>query len=122
MAKICVLRMEGTNCEWETFLAFKRLKGDAEFVHIKQILKESEEERFLEDYACVIIPGGFSSGDYVRAGAIFASRLSKLKKEIIEFIEEDKLLGGICNGFQVLVELGVLPGIGEALSGEKRRC
>ncbi|RZN71054.1 MAG: phosphoribosylformylglycinamidine synthase subunit PurQ [Candidatus Methanolliviera hydrocarbonicum] len=120
MAKICVLRMEGTNCEWETFLAFKRLKGDAEFVHIKQILKESEEERFLEDYACVIIPGGFSSGDYVRAGAIFASRLSKLKKEIIEFIEEDKLLGGICNGFQVLVELGVLPGIGEALSEEKK--
>ncbi|HIH77629.1 MAG TPA: phosphoribosylformylglycinamidine synthase subunit PurQ, partial [Halobacteria archaeon] len=108
--KIGILTMEGTNCECETFLAFKRLKGDAELVHIKQILGEVKDERSIDDYTCIIIPGGFSSGDYIRAGAIFASRLSKIKKEIIEFVEDDKLLGGICNGFQVLVELGVLPG------------
>jgi len=117
--KIGILTMEGTNCEYETFLAFKRLKGEAELLHIKQILGEVKDERSLSDYTCIIIPGGFSSGDYIRAGAIFASRLSKIKKEIIEYIEEDRLLGGICNGFQVLVELGVLPATKETQSDEK---
>lgn len=117
--KIGILTMEGTNCECETFLAFKRLKGDAELVHIKQILGEVKDERSIDDYSCIIIPGGFSSGDYIRAGAIFASRLSKIKKEVIEFVEDDKLLGGICNGFQVLVELGVLPGTKETMTDKK---
>lgn len=118
--KIGILVMEGTNCEYETLLAFKRLKGDAELVHIKQMLGEvKKDERSIDDYSCIIIPGGFSSGDYVRAGAIFASRLSKIRKEIIEFIEDDRLLGGICNGFQVLVELGVLPGTDETISDKK---
>ncbi|RZN64139.1 MAG: phosphoribosylformylglycinamidine synthase subunit PurQ [Candidatus Methanoliparum thermophilum] len=117
--KIGILTMEGTNCEYETFFAFKRLKGDAELVHIKQILGEVKNERSIGDYTCIIIPGGFSSGDYIRAGAIFASRLSKIKDEIIEFIEEDKLLGGICNGYQVLVDLGALPATKKTISDEK---
>lgn len=100
--KICILRIEGTNCEYETYLAFKRLGADPSLVHIKQF-----KDPF--DYHCIIIPGGFSAGDYVRAGAIFATRLSNLKEKLREYTEQGYPIAGICNGFQVLVELGFLP-------------
>jgi len=81
-------------------------------VHLKQLegAVHHSLKRDLDDYHILIIPGGFSAGDYVRAGAIFAARLRRLSKEIDAFIDDGRLIGGICNGFQVLVELGLIPG------------
>ena len=111
--KICILRIEGTNCELETFLAFKRLGALPEIVHLKQLIGavKERERRNLKDYDLLVIPGGFSSGDYIRAGAILAARIKgALGGEIEDFIESGNPVLGICNGFQVLVEMGLLPG------------
>jgi len=115
--KVCVLRIEGTNCEEESFLAFKRLGTKPEKVHLKQLTGtdvSNEEKRSLSEYQILVLPGGFSAGDYVRAGAIFAARMkSKLSGDLVEFIKSGKPVLGICNGFQILVETGLLP----AMSG-----
>jgi phosphoribosylformylglycinamidine synthase len=104
--KVAILRMEGTNCEQEVLDAFAYLGASPQFIHIKQLKQ-------LRDYQCLVIPGGFSAGDSVRAGAIFASLIkSKIFNELKEFIERGYLVLGICNGFQILVELGLLPGKG----------
>ncbi|HIK00136.1 TPA: phosphoribosylformylglycinamidine synthase I [archaeon] len=115
--KVCIVRMEGTNCEDETERAFRRLNVFAEKVHLKQLTGDSsgERRRKLSDYQALIIPGGFSAGDYIRSGAVFASLMqSKLEKEVREFANEGKIIGGICNGFQVLTSAGLLPGNIEA--------
>ena len=118
--KIAVLRIEGTNCEQESLDAFKRLGANPEFVHLKQLLNidcNKDEERKISQFHCLMIPGGFSAGDYIRAGAIFAARIkSKLNKELIEFVKQEYPILCVCNGFQVLIELGLLPGIDNIIS------
>lgn len=117
--RVCVLRIEGTNCEDETFAAFKTVGARPEKVHLKQLTGDvsGHLKRDLEDFDILVFPGGFSAGDYVRAGAIFAARIkSRLAKELIRFVEEGKPVLGICNGFQILVELGLLPGLEETMS------
>jgi len=118
--KVCILQIEGTNCDNETYWAFKRLGASPEVVHLKQLIGRDilkEMRRSLSDYQCLMFPGGFSAGDYVRAGAIFAARIkASLANDVKRFIEEGYPVGGICNGFQIMVELGVLPGIGETMS------
>lgn len=118
--KVCILRIEGTNCEEESYLAFKRLNAKPEKVHLKQLLGidvMESEKRDLFDYQCLVLPGGFSSGDYIRAGAIFAARIkSGLKSEIVEFVKNGYPIIGICNGFQILVEIGLLPGFEKTMS------
>jgi phosphoribosylformylglycinamidine synthase len=124
--KVGILRIEGTNCEQESFDAFKRLGADPEFVHLKQLLKidcNKYEKRDVFQYQCLMIPGGFSAGDYIRAGAIFAARIkSKLQKDLLKFINEDYPIFGICNGFQVLIELGLLPGIKNKVTNSPSAC
>ena len=88
-SRVCVIRIEGTNCEDESAQAFSSLGCDVEKVHLKQLVGEVEPSncRNLSDYDALYFPGGFSSGDYVRAGAIFASRMkSGLKSQIDDFI------------------------------------
>jgi phosphoribosylformylglycinamidine synthase len=118
--KVCILIIEGTNCEEETYQAFSRSGASPEIVHLKQLLGQDtspEETRKLDDYHVLVLPGGFSSGDYVRGGAILAARMkSTMEKDLAGFIEEGKPVLGICNGFQILVELGVLPGIQSSIS------
>ncbi|MCK4995606.1 MAG: phosphoribosylformylglycinamidine synthase subunit PurQ [Thermoplasmatales archaeon] len=113
--EIAILRIEGTNCEQESYDAFKRLGASPEFVHLKQLLHidcNKDEKRDVFDYQCLMVPGGFSAGDYIRGGAIFAARMkSKLDKDLIEFVKQEYPILGVCNGFQVLTELGLLPGI-----------
>lgn len=112
MADVCVLLIEGTNCEQETCRAFESVGLDAELVHLKQLTGDCKKEwrRKLFDYRVLMLPGGWSAGDYVRAGAIFAARIkSRLRGEIGEFVDSGNLVGGICNGFQILTEMGLLP-------------
>ena len=106
--KVCVMRVGGTNCDAETQRAFSELGVHAEVLHVNELIKR----RNLLDYQILVFPGGFSFGDYVRSGVIFARFLSaKLGKEIETFIDEGRPILGICNGFQILVEYGLLPGL-----------
>ncbi|MEF8874639.1 MAG: phosphoribosylformylglycinamidine synthase subunit PurQ [Candidatus Thermoplasmatota archaeon] len=118
--KAAVLRIEGTNCEEESHLAFKRLGAQAEKVHLKQLLSkdvDEDEKRSFQDYDIVMIPGGFSAGDYIRAGAIFGARMkSALGDQLEEFVKSGKPVLGVCNGFQILVEMGLLPAVDQTMS------
>lgn len=110
--RVCVMRIEGTNCEDEMALAFRSVGADAEKVHLKQLTGRAPADmcRSLEDYDVLALPGGFSAGDYVRAGALFAARIkTSLGREVRDFVEAGKPVIGVCNGFQILVELGLLP-------------
>jgi phosphoribosylformylglycinamidine synthase len=107
--KVCILRVGGTNCDAETRRALDDLGVKAEIVHLNTIVVNKN----LLDYAALVLPGGFSYGDYVRAGAILAKRIqAKLKEQLKQFVAEERPILGICNGFQVLVEAGLLPGFG----------
>lgn len=121
-----ILRIEGTNCEQESFDAFKELDTNPEFVHLKQLLHvdtDPSEERKLSDYHCLFIPGGFSAGDYIRAGAIFAARMkSKLSSDLKDYVKQGYPILGVCNGFQVLIELGLLPATDEIMSPVPQAC
>jgi len=105
--RVCIMRVGGTNCDAETKRAFEDLGVRAEIVHLNEIVKKED----LLDYSALVFPGGFSYGDYVRAGAIWAKgTLAKLHNNLKRFVEEGRPVLGICNGFQVLVEAGLLPG------------
>jgi phosphoribosylformylglycinamidine synthase len=117
--KVCVLRAPGTNCDFETAYAFEQCGATAERVHLFRLL---EQPRQLQDYQILCIPGGFSYGDDVGAGVIFGSQLrGHLAAALNEFQQADRLILGICNGFQVLMKAGILPGSnGEAhATGER---
>jgi phosphoribosylformylglycinamidine synthase I len=104
---VCILRVGGTNCDAETKRAFDDLGVEAKIVHLNAIIKKGN----LLNYSALVIPGGFSYGDYVRAGAIWAKEVSvKIGSELQKFAEVGRPILGICNGFQVLVEAGLLPG------------
>ena len=105
--KVCVMRVGGTNCDAETQRAFRELGVQAETVQVSDLIKRHN----LLDYNVLVFPGGFSFGDYVRSGVMFARHLSaQLSKEIEMFVDEGRPILGICNGFQILVEYGLLPG------------
>jgi phosphoribosylformylglycinamidine synthase len=105
--KVCVMRVGGTNCDAETQRAFQELGVQAETVQVSELIKRHN----LLDYNVLVFPGGFSFGDYVRSGVIFARHLSaQLSKEMKMFVDEGRPILGICNGFQILVEYGLLPG------------
>ncbi|MCA9042026.1 MAG: phosphoribosylformylglycinamidine synthase I [Planctomycetaceae bacterium] len=106
--RVCVLRAPGTNCDIETAHAFELAGGTADRHHINQLLSNP---KLLEEYQILCIPGGFSYGDDIGAGVIFSRQLrNQLCDSIQHFLEGDKLILGICNGFQVLLKSGILPG------------
>lgn len=107
-AKVIVLRTAGTNCDKETVFAFKDSGADVDLVHINMLF---EGKKKLSDYHILALPGGFSYGDDIAAGRILANELRvKLGKDLKKFIKDGKLIIGICNGFQILVKAGILPG------------
>jgi len=111
--KVCILRVGGTNCDAETKRAIEDLGAQAEIVHLNTLV----EKKNLLNYAALVFPGGFSHGDYVRAGAILAKEIvAKLSDQLKQFVEEERPILGICNGFQVLVEAGLLPGFDDSTS------
>lgn len=99
--KIAVAVFPGSNCERDTFNVLKNnLKIDTELVWHK--------ESDLDRYDAIILPGGFTYGDYLRGGVIAA--FSPIMKQVKEMARKGKPILGICNGFQTLVEAGLLPG------------
>jgi phosphoribosylformylglycinamidine synthase I len=99
--KFGVVIFPGSNCDYDTFFVLKTvLRQETVFLWHK--------DHNLDDVDCVILPGGFSYGDYLRSGAI--AKFSPLMQEVGEFAARGGLVFGICNGFQVLLELGLLPG------------
>jgi phosphoribosylformylglycinamidine synthase I len=107
MVKVCVLFAAGTNCDAETAYAFELAGAVPETVHINQFRKG---ERRLDDFAILVIPGGFSYGDYISSGRILAGEIRHhLAEQLARFRSDGKLILGICNGFQVLVKAGLLP-------------
>ena len=99
--KFGVVTFPGSNCDYDAFAAVKHvLHEDVEFLW--------HESTDLAGSDVVILPGGFSYGDYLRAGAI--ARFSPIMKSVVPFASSGGLVVGICNGFQVLTESGLLPG------------
>jgi len=105
--RVCVLRTDGINCDEETFYAFTKAGAECRMVHVNQLRNGAER---LDRYQILALPGGFSYGDDVHSGKILAVELTSfLKNQLLEFVEAEKLVLGICNGFQVLVRTGLLP-------------
>ncbi|MHC4488125.1 MAG: phosphoribosylformylglycinamidine synthase I [Planctomycetota bacterium] len=106
--KAIVLRAAGINCDMETEYALELAGATATRVHINRLI---EDKTALDEFQILVLPGGFSYGDDVAAGKILANQIvHHLYEPIQKFIDEGKLVLGICNGFQVLVKTGVLPG------------
>lgn len=98
--KFGVAVFPGSNCDYDTFYALSELGNQVEFVW--------HRESNLDSYDCIVLPGGFSYGDYLRTGSI--ARFSPLMQALPDFLAKGGLVVGICNGFQILLEAGLLPG------------
>jgi len=98
--KINVIKFPGSNCDHDAFHISKIRGHQVDFVWHK--------DKQLKDPDLIIIPGGFSYGDYLRCGAI--AKFSPVIGEVIKFAQKGGLVMGICNGFQILTEIGLLPG------------
>jgi phosphoribosylformylglycinamidine synthase I len=111
--KTLILRAPGTNCDFETQVAFEQAGAEVDSALITALFRQ---EKPLADYQIMVIPGGFTYGDDISAGKILANELKlRLEDDIQRFVEDGRLILGICNGFQVLVKAGILPGlIGES--------
>lgn len=107
-----VLRAAGSNCDRETAFALELAGATAERVHVNRLL-ERPPARALEDVDLLAIPGGFTYGDDLGAGRILGVLLERrLKEAVRRLVDRGGLVIGICNGFQVLVRAGLLPGEG----------
>ena len=103
-----ILRTAGTNCDAETAYAFERAGAKTEAIHINRVL---ENPAVLANYQILAIPGGFSYGDDIAAGRIFANQIRHHLADVLrQFIDAGKPIIGICNGFQVLAKTELLPG------------
>lgn len=104
--KVMIVRTAGTNCDMETQHAFELAGATVERVYIDDL-----KNRDLLGYQIIALPGGFTYGDDIAAGRILANEIKcKLREAFLRFIDQGNLIIGICNGFQVLVKCGILPG------------
>ncbi|WP_297434240.1 phosphoribosylformylglycinamidine synthase subunit PurQ [Sulfurimonas sp.] len=99
--KVSILQFPGTNCEYDTEYAFKKLGADTEIIWHKS-------ETIPDNTDLLVVAGGFSYGDYLRSGAI--AKFSPVMKAVTTYANNGGKVLGICNGFQVLTEAGLLPG------------
>ncbi len=106
--KVLVLSGDGINCERETAAAFMRAGGQADGIHVNEFLKSPQ---VLSEYSVLAFPGGFSFGDELRSGKLLAEKIrATLVAKLQAFVREGGLVIGICNGFQVLIQLGAFSG------------
>ncbi len=109
MIKVCIITGYGINADMELSAAFEISGSHASRIHIRDII---EKPGILHDYDILAFPGGFSFGDHLGSGKVFANLFKRnLKSGLDLFIGEGKLVIGICNGFQVLVKMGILPNL-----------
>jgi phosphoribosylformylglycinamidine synthase len=101
MKHVAILQFPGTNCELDTQYAYEKLGAKTTVVWHK-------ENELPEGTDLVVVPGGFSYGDYLRSGAI--AQFSPIMNAVIDYAKDGGKVLGICNGFQILTEVGLLPG------------
>jgi phosphoribosylformylglycinamidine synthase len=103
---VLILRAPGTNCDGETAYAFSLARARVDLLHVNRLLERPE---LLGDYQILCLPGGFSYGDDIASGRILANQLRRhLGEPLARFRESGKLILGICNGFQILIQSGLL--------------
>jgi phosphoribosylformylglycinamidine synthase subunit PurQ / glutaminase len=106
--RVIVLRAPGVNCDQETAFAFERTGAEVATLHVNRLL---EDRAPLDGADLLCVPGGFSFGDDLGAGKILGNKLAlKLRGSVLRLVDKGGLVLGICNGFQVLVRAGILPG------------
>ncbi len=106
---VCIITGYGLNCEAESKVAWEMAGARADLVHFSDLVRHPGR---LRDYAALMFIGGFSYGDHMTSGHVFALRTRhRLSGELERFIGEGKLILGVCNGFQIMVKLGLLPGL-----------
>ncbi|MED5485842.1 MAG: phosphoribosylformylglycinamidine synthase subunit PurQ [Candidatus Thermoplasmatota archaeon] len=106
--KVAVLTGFGINCDRETAAVFEMAGAKSERIHVNKIVNG---EIKLDDFHIMAVPGGFSFGDHLGSGRLMGNRLRfGLREQVRKFVKDKKPIIGICNGFQVLVKMGLLPG------------
>jgi len=113
--RVAVVTFPGSNCDYDLYQAVKQVGGNPEF--------RWHRDRGLDGIDAVMLSGGFSYGDYLRAGAI--ARFSPIMEDVVPFAEAGGPVVGICNGFQILCEAGLLPGAlirNESLRFQSEHC
>ena len=106
--RVAVISGFGINCELETMAVFEMAGASADRIHVNRLVSG---EVSLEDYQIMAVPGGFSFGDHLGSGRLMGNRLRfGLREQVLEFVRAGKPVIGICNGFQVLIKMGLLPG------------
>ncbi len=98
--KVAVVTFPGSNCDYDLYKAAQQVGAEPTFIW--------HRDRGLDGFDAVLLPGGFSYGDYLRAGAI--ARMSPVMEDVVDFAKKGGPVLGICNGFQILCEAGLLPG------------
>ncbi len=116
---VLVINGYGINCDVETGWAFEMAGADNVVVtHINRVI---EGEYSLMDFGIVVFPGGFSFGDHIASGKVLGLKIKKeLGEQITEYVRSGRLMMGICNGFQVMVKMGLLPGNRDTVFSEQR--
>ncbi len=106
--RVAVISGFGINCETETMAVFEMAGASADRIHVNRLVNG---EVSLDDYHIMAVPGGFSFGDHLGSGRLMGNRLRfGLREQVSDFVRAGKPVIGICNGFQVLVKMGLLPG------------
>lgn len=106
--KVIVLRAAGVNCDREMVSAFEMAGARVELVHIQRLV---DKVKTLADYDILGVPGGFTYGDDISAGRVLANEITRrLGDQLQGFVDKGRPVIGVCNGFQVLVKTGILPG------------
>lgn len=109
--RVLILTGLGLNCEVETEAGFRRVGATTESVHLLDVLDGGSGPK-LADYSILAFVGGFAFGDHLGAGFVFANKIRwRLYDQLLQFIERGGMALGICNGFQTMVRLGLLPGL-----------
>jgi phosphoribosylformylglycinamidine synthase I len=109
IVKVLMLRAPGTNRDVDTRIALEMVGAGVDSALVSELLRHDKR---LSDYQILVIPGGFTYGDDISAGRIMANEIRLgLGGDIKKFVDDGRLILGICNGFQVLVKTGILPGI-----------
>ena len=115
--KALIITGYGINCEEETAKVFEMEGAESEIVHINDLIDGTKK---MQDFQIMAFPGGFSYGDDTSSGNAMANKIkNNLNEEFLKFAREDKLIIGLCNGFQILVNLGLVPALNNAY-GERK--